>query len=148
MRALDPQGIYDYHVTAVDVERRVLPEAARGPHVSFAAPGADLAVAKSGSRGFSRARGTSFASPLVAGLLAVEMSNAAATMNPSAARRAIIDALIRSARDIGAPGRDTTYGFGLVGEHLRIDPARADPNHGIGIIRQEPLSVKFITQYM
>lgn len=109
-------------VTAVDMQQRVLPEAARGPHVSFAAPGADMAVAKSGGRGFSRVRGTSFASPLVAGLLAVELSKTTGAMDPSASRRTIIDALIRSARDLGAPGRDTTYGFGLVGEQLHIDP--------------------------
>lgn len=99
-------------VTAVDAERRVLPEAVRGPQVVFAAPGADMAVAANGGRGFSRARGTSFAAPLVAGLLAVALSTA----------QDAVEALIRSAVDLGPPGRDATYGFGLVGEKLRVDP--------------------------
>lgn len=108
-------------VTAADLQQSVLPEAVRGPQVAFAAPGADMAVAESGSRGFSPARGTSFASPLVAGLLALAWSNTAGTLEPSAARRTI-DVLVRSALDLGAPGRDTTYGFGLVGAQLRVDP--------------------------
>ena len=56
-------------VTAVGAARRVLPEAAQGPQVMWSAPGADMAVARSGG-GYGIARGTSFAAPLVAGLLA------------------------------------------------------------------------------
>lgn len=108
-------------VTAVDLEQRVLPEAVRGRQVAFAAPGADMAVAESGSRSFSRARGTSFASPIVAGLLALAWSDAALAPDPAAAQRAI-DTLVRGAIDLGAPGRDVTYGFGLVGTRLRVDP--------------------------
>lgn len=107
-------------VTGVDVRKQVLPEAVRGPQVLFAAPGADMAVAASGEKGFSRARGTSFAAPLVAGLLAVAY-DVASGMQASASRRAI-DALIQDAVDLGPPGRDPTYGHGLVGERLRVDP--------------------------
>ena len=108
-------------VTAVDGRRIVLPEALRGPQVSFAAPGADMATAASGSRGYTRARGTSFAAPLVAGLIAHAAEGAVARIEISAVQRAI-DALARSAIDLGPPGRDDTYGFGLLGEDLRVDP--------------------------
>jgi len=107
-------------VTAVDVRKQVLPEAVRGPHVVFSAPGAEMAVAASGEKGFSRARGTSFAAPLVAGLLAIAYDPASA-MQAGASRRAI-DALVQDAVDLGPPGRDPTYGHGLVGERLRVDP--------------------------
>ena len=107
-------------VTAVDVRKQVLPEAVRGPQVVFAAPGAEMAVAASGEKGFSRARGTSFAAPLVAGLLAIGY-DAESGMQAGTSRRAI-DALIQEARDLGPPGRDPTYGYGLVGEGLRVDP--------------------------
>jgi len=36
---------------------------------------------------------------------------------------AAIDALAKTAVDLGPPGRDLTYGFGLVGADYRIDPA-------------------------
>jgi subtilisin family serine protease len=107
-------------VTAVDVRKQVLPEAVRGPQVVFSAPGADMAVAASGESGFSKARGTSFAAPLVAGLLAIAYEPAGG-LQASASLRAI-DALVRDAVDLGAPGRDPVYGHGLVGERLRVDP--------------------------
>jgi len=107
-------------VTGVDPRKQVLPEAVRGPQVVFAAPGADMAVAASGEKGFSRARGTSFAAPLVAGLLAIGYDPASG-MQASESKRAI-DALVQDAVDLGPPGRDPTYGHGLVGERLRVDP--------------------------
>jgi len=99
-------------VTAVDARDRVLPEAARGPQVAFAAPGADLAVAASGTKGYAPARGTSFAAPIVAGLLATtgQRGNAAVAQ------------LVRVAVDLGPPGRDPIYGYGLVGAKVRVSP--------------------------
>ena len=98
-------------VTAVGAARSLLPEAARGPQVVLAAPGADLSVARAGSTGQARARGTSFAAPLVARLLAARL----AVPEAGAAARAL-DALVREAIDLGPPGRDPGYGWGLVGE--------------------------------
>ncbi|MDO8457918.1 MAG: S8 family serine peptidase [Burkholderiaceae bacterium] len=97
-------------VTAVSSQRRVLPEAAQGPQVMFAAPGADL-VAADASGGYTRVRGTSFAAPLVAGLLAQSLSSP----NPAAAGKALAR-LATSAVDLGAPGWDPVFGLGLVGE--------------------------------
>jgi len=103
-------------VTAVDPSRRVLPEALQGPQVMFSAPGAQLAVA-AGTREYAAARGTSYAAPVVAGLIALQLREA----RPDTAARTLA-ALARDAIDLGAPGRDTVYGFGLVGEGRRIDP--------------------------
>ena len=57
-------------VTAVDARGRALPEAGRPIHLDFAAPGADMAAALPG-QGYSRVRGTSFATPLVAARLLI-----------------------------------------------------------------------------
>ena len=104
-------------VTGVDAHNKVLIEAARGRQVMFASPGADLAAA-GGKGGYSAVRGTSFAAPIVAALLAGTLS----APNPAGAAAAI-DALAKSALDLGPPGRDLTYGFGLVGAEYRMDPA-------------------------
>lgn len=53
----------------VDRRDRILPEAGRGPHADFAAPGSDMAAAAANGR-WVTVRGASFAAPLVAGLLA------------------------------------------------------------------------------
>ncbi|MBV8033612.1 S8 family serine peptidase [Roseateles sp.] len=103
-------------VTGVNPSRRVLPEAAQGPQVLLAAPGADMAVARSGG-GYGVARGTSFAAPLVAGLLAAELREP----DPAAASAAI-ERVAAKAVDLGAPGRDPVYGRGLVAEALRVVP--------------------------
>jgi subtilisin family serine protease len=96
-------------VTAVDAHRRALLEAARGNQVMFAAQGADM-VAADTPRKFSAVRGTSFAAPIVAALLAQKLS----TPDLSSADAAV-QALALQAIDLGPPGRDLTYGFGLVG---------------------------------
>lgn len=96
-------------VTAVDAHRRVLIEAARGPQVMFAARGADLSAADIGEK-YSSVRGTSFAAPIVAALLAQSVTAPELDISQGA-----IEALAQSAIDLGPKGRDLTYGFGLVG---------------------------------
>jgi subtilisin family serine protease len=103
-------------VTGVNGLRRVLPEAGRGPHVDFAAPGMDM-IAASIDSPYAEVRGTSFAAPLVAGLLAALVEQP----DPVAARAAIA-ALAALAIDLGDEGRDEVYGEGLVGESLRVAP--------------------------
>jgi subtilisin family serine protease len=105
-------------VTGVNASRRVLPEAAQGPQVMWSAPGAEMAVAKSGG-GYGIARGTSFAAPLVAGLLAAGLREPDA-----AAASAAVEQLAAAAVDLGVPGRDAVYGRGLVAEDLRVVPER------------------------
>jgi len=100
----------------VDARRLVLPEAGRGGHVDFAAPGSDMAAAGLGG-GFVAVRGTSFAAPVAAGRLARRLIQP----DREAAARAI-DAVAREAIDLGAPGPDPIYGRGLVGAEVRADP--------------------------
>ena len=103
-------------VTAVDAKRRVLFEAERGPQVMFAAPGADIEAARV-PQGLAAVRGTSFAAPLVAGLLARRLRRP----DPRSAQRAVTD-LIRRAIHLGPARRNSIYGYGLVAAHL---PARS-----------------------
>jgi subtilisin family serine protease len=104
-------------VTAVNARRRVLPEAAQGSQVQFAAPGVELAAAATGGNSYVNVRGTSFAAPLVAGMLAAQLDEP----DPSAARLAV-QALARQAVDLGASGRDAVFGWGLVAESSRVAP--------------------------
>jgi len=96
-------------VTGVDARERALVEAGRGPQVDFAAPGIVSA----------QVRGTSYAAPIVAGLLARGLSSP----NPADANRAL-NQLRAGARDLGARGRDNVYGDGLVGADIRVAGAR------------------------
>jgi len=103
-------------VGAVDGKLRLLPEGARGPQVMFVAPGADMAAAASGTRAFAPVRGTSFAAPFVAGLLAASYQSP----SPEGARAAIAR-LVATARDLPQAPREC-IGRGLVAESLRTSP--------------------------
>ena len=116
-------------VTAVDARQRVLLEANRGPQVAFAAPGADMAAA-SPPDSYVAVRGTSFAAPIVAGLLARELPEP----DPVAAARAV-RSLADRAVDLGAPGRDDVYGYGLVGAEFRVEPKRVAGLAGTGCVK-------------
>ncbi|MDE2249832.1 MAG: S8 family serine peptidase [Gammaproteobacteria bacterium] len=99
-------------VTGVDAHDRVLPEACRSEQMTLAAPGSGLRAADAG-HGYSTVRGTSFAAPIVSGLLA-----GLARPQPGGGARAE-QALIATARHLGARGRNVVYGYGLVGEFAR-----------------------------
>ncbi|MBT9447696.1 MAG: S8 family serine peptidase [Hyphomonadaceae bacterium] len=94
-------------VTGVNARERVLVEAARGPQVDFAARGADMEAASPGGK--TPVRGTSFAAPIVAALLAQRLNA------PGVGAQRAVNDLTRAARDLGAAGRDEVYGAGLVG---------------------------------
>ena len=100
-------------VTGVDANRKVLPEACRGEQVDFAAQGSNVVAAAAGG-GFGEIRGTSFATPIVTGLLARTLD----APDPAKAREALAS-LESGALDLGKEGPDPTYGKGLVGADLR-----------------------------
>ncbi|HWH82896.1 MAG TPA: S8 family serine peptidase [Burkholderiaceae bacterium] len=105
-------------VSGVAPSRRALPEAAQGPQVILSAPGSELVAARSGG-GYVAVRGTSFAAPIVAGLLCEALSQP----DTQAAAVALAQ-LERAATDLGEPGRDNVFGYGLVGESARTPPDR------------------------
>ncbi len=66
-------------------------------------------IAVGGPGGETVVQGTSFAAPQVTGAVALLTA-----MYPGATPEAIIDALVRGARDVGAPGADTDTGAGIL----------------------------------
>jgi subtilisin family serine protease len=103
-------------VTAVDADGAAYRRAPQAPHIDIAAPGVDVFIDTGAGRYFS---GTSIAAPFVTAAIA---SDPQAVALGSA--QAVRDWLARNARDLGAPGRDAQFGFGL----LQLSPActRAD----------------------
>lgn len=91
-------------VTAVDQARRPFVRAGRGNHVDFAAPGVGLPAP---GREGARLSGTSYAVPFVTAAFAIAMADLD--------RDAALRRLAASATDLGAPGRDPVFGWGLIG---------------------------------
>lgn len=105
-------------VSAVDKQGRAIPEAARGPQVMFAAPGNNMVSATPGKPPYRTVRGTSYAAPLVAALLAPALPRP----DPGAARLALA-ALAQQAVRAEANTVSNETGHGVVGAAFRNDPA-------------------------
>ena len=93
-------------VSAVDVRLRPSRLSSRGAHISFAAPGVGLIVAAPRG-GHRQVDGTSFAAPFVTAALAMGLGSKGSHSDVAAHLRA-------QAKDLGAPGRDPVFGWGLV----------------------------------
>jgi len=98
-------------VTAVDAKHHVLLEACRGEQVDFAARGSDMQAASKAPDAFAPVRGTSFAAPVVAGLMAGELQ-----VPDVGQRDRVIEKWTQAARDLGKKGRDEIYGSGEIGD--------------------------------
>jgi subtilisin family serine protease len=92
-------------VTAVDTRNRAFRLANRGAYVDIAAPGVNVRHAAPGG-GFSVSSGTSFAVPFA--------TVAAAYLRREATPELVLDRIYAAATDIGPPGRDDIYGYGLL----------------------------------
>lgn len=92
-------------VTAVDASNRVFRLANRGDYLDIAAPGVGLLHARAGG-GFAASSGTSFAVPFA--------TTAAANLIGARGRSDVMALLYAAAEDLGPPGRDDIYGYGLL----------------------------------
>jgi hypothetical protein len=93
-------------VTAVDGRGEIYTRAGRGGHIAFAAPGVGLPVVAANGAAALRS-GTSYATPFVSAALLLSVAEEG---GPSGAVRR----LAAAARDLGPPGRDPVFGWGLV----------------------------------
>ena len=105
-------------VSGVDKQGRPLPEAARGPQVMFAAPGNQMVSAAIGTPPYRTVRGTSFAAPIVAAMLAGALPGP----EPAAAKQALA-ALASQAAGVAAGTMSNETGHGVLGASYRVDPS-------------------------
>lgn len=90
-------------VTAVDKAGNLFPQANRGDYIDLAAPGVGI-LTTTPNNSYQIANGTSLATAHVSGILALLKA-----INPSFHA----EQLLQTAADLGAPGYDPEYGFGL-----------------------------------
>jgi subtilisin family serine protease len=110
-------------VAAVDSSGTVASFSQKNDQVELAAPGVGVRSTVPG--GYASWSGTSMATPHVSGVSALIWSNF-----PDASNVQIREALDATALDKGPPGRDTSYGFGIVQAKAAFDyltAARAVP---------------------
>jgi Subtilase family len=91
--------------TAVDADSHIYRYANQGSYVYVAAPGVGVSAASIDGK-MAAFSGTSFAAPFIAATLATCKRHSAATT--------CLDQMRHEARDLGAPGRDPIYGYGVI----------------------------------
>ncbi len=95
-------------VTATDQQDSLFSGANHGAYISLAAPGVDILSASTGG-GYNLATGTSQAAANVSGVIALLRS-----IRPNLTPAAALSLVERSAKDLGTPGTDDSFGAGRI----------------------------------
>lgn len=111
-------------ISATDSSDYLASFSSAGPAVELAAPGVNVYSTIPGNS-YGTKSGTSMACPHVSGTAALVLAS-----NPSWANSQIRAQLGDTAEDLGVPGRDTWYGYGLVDADTAVLPA---PEPGVFI---------------
>ncbi len=94
-------------VTAIDAKNRRYRKANTGAYIDIAAPGVDVWVANERGKGHYQS-GTSYSTPMATATLAARFGDS--EVSPPA----ILKKLQQISIDLGAPGRDSEFGWGLI----------------------------------
>jgi hypothetical protein len=117
--ALESYPATDYitSVSATDWDNSMAGWSSTGNYVDLAAPGVNIVTTTSGG-GYSGVSGTSFSSPVVAGVYALVMS-----ANPTLGPTQLDGIMFSTATDLGAAGKDPQYGWGVVNASAAVTKA-------------------------
>jgi hypothetical protein len=105
-----------------------------GSYVQISAPGTMIWTTESDlNHPYGAWQGTSFASPIVAGVAALAIS-----ANPTLSNDQVVSLLEQSADDLGAPGYDPYFGYGRVNALRAVSLASAAPGAVVSMPRTTP----------
>ena len=110
---------YILSVAATDQSDARWASSSQGNYVDLSAPGVGILTTAMGG-GYATVQGTSFASPIVVGVLAL-MGSANAQLSPTDLK----NLLLANTDDRGAAGWDSSYGFGRVNAYRAVAAAAA-----------------------
>lgn len=107
-------------ISAIDAQKTLASFSNYGSTIDLTAPGVGI-VTTSRNNGYVTTSGTSFASPQVAGVLALLISRF-----PDLSRDALIERLILTSEDLGELGKDAYFGHGMVNTYHALTLAYTD----------------------
>jgi len=108
-------------VSATDADDRLFAASNRGGYVAVAAPGANIFLPAPDEK-YQMTSGTSFSAAYVSGLVALMRER-----NPALKPDEVRAILMKTARDLGPPGRDDQFGAGEADAYAAVSAAAAIP---------------------
>jgi len=105
---------YLLSVGATDPQDQLASFSSRGTYVDLSAPGTGIWTTTNGG-GYNGASGTSFSSPITAGVVALMWA-----ANPALSPDEIVMLLEQTAVDLGTTGYDTSFGFGRIDAYAAV----------------------------
>ena len=109
-------------VSGTDAQDRLFSASNRGVHISIAAPGTDVFLPAPDGK-YQITSGTSFSAAYVSGIAALILER-----NPALKPNDVRAILEKTARDLGAPGRDQLFGAGQADAFAAVTAAGAPPS--------------------
>jgi subtilisin family serine protease len=108
-------------VSATDAQDKLLAASNRGSYIAVAAPGADIFLPAPDGK-YQFASGTSFSAAYISGLAALVLER-----DPALKPEEVRADLVKTARDLGAPGRDDLFGAGEADAFAAVSAVIATP---------------------
>jgi subtilisin family serine protease len=119
-------------VSATDVLDRLFAASNRGGYIAISAPGVDIFLPAPDEK-YQMTSGTSFSAAYVSGLAALMLERNPALKPPEV--RAI---LMKTARDLGSPGRDDLFGAGEADAYAAVSAVAAAPRVPLTTVSDTP----------
>ena len=106
-------------VSGTDAQEKLFAASNRGNHIAIAAPGADIFLPAPDEK-YQITSGTSFSAAYISGVAALLLER-----NPALKPNDVRAILMKTARDLGAPGRDDLFGAGNADAFAAVTAAAA-----------------------
>ena len=119
-------------VTATDAQDRLFAASNRGSHIAISAPGVDIFLPAPGDK-YQMTSGTSFSAAYVSGLAALMLER-----NPALKPGEVRAMLLKTARDLGAPGRDDLFGAGEADAFAAVSAVATAPAVPVAAVSDRP----------
>ena len=119
-------------VGATDARDRLFAASNRGGHIAVSAPGVDIFLPAPDEK-YQMASGTSFSAAYISGLAALLLER-----NPALKPDEVRAILMKTARDLGAPGRDDLFGAGEADAYAAVSAIAPAPATPVATVSDRP----------
>jgi hypothetical protein len=123
-------------VSATDAQDKLFTASNRGGHIAISAPGVDIFLPAPDEK-YQITSGTSFSAAYISGLAALMLER-----NPALKPDEVRAILMKTARDLGAPGRDDLFGAGAADAFAAVSAAVNAPSVPVAVVPDAPATAR------